>query len=164
LDFGTNYMSVTAGGNPNIFETEIHSGLYRGTILIELDRVGCGEGFSKELAPEEKATRVNALLSTLKNLWSSGRQTRFLADISPKFIAAAVLVVKNPVFLESVLLVKDGVNVKLLQETLEDFKEEIKSFVFGARKEFFSVLPEGTLTIGETFNTMQNWVNTHYKE
>jgi len=35
LDFGTNYMGVQAGGDPNIFETEIHSGLYRGSILIE---------------------------------------------------------------------------------------------------------------------------------
>ena len=40
LDFGTNYMAVEAGGTPNIFETEIHGGLYRGTLLIELDAVG----------------------------------------------------------------------------------------------------------------------------
>ncbi len=36
LDFGTNYMGVEAGGTPNIFETEIHGGTYRGTLLIEL--------------------------------------------------------------------------------------------------------------------------------
>ncbi len=48
LDFGTNYMGVKAGGDPNIFETEIHSGMYRGTILIELDRVGSGDGFDKD--------------------------------------------------------------------------------------------------------------------
>ena len=49
LDFGTNYMSVESGGNPNIFETEIHGGLYRGSVLIELDAVGMsrrGEGVS----------------------------------------------------------------------------------------------------------------------
>ena len=38
LDFGTNYMSVQSGGTPNIFETEVHSGFYRGTILIELGK------------------------------------------------------------------------------------------------------------------------------
>ena len=43
LDFATNYMGVKAGGNPNIFETEIHSGFYRGTILIELDRIGVAD-------------------------------------------------------------------------------------------------------------------------
>ena len=88
LDFGTNYMSVKAGGDPNIFETEIHSGLYRGTILVELDRVGCGEGFEKEeLAKPERAMRVSGLLTAVQNLWTSGRQSRVLADISPKFLA-----------------------------------------------------------------------------
>ena len=163
LDFGTNYMGVSAGGNPNIFETEIHSGIYRGTILIELDRVGCGDGFKKGLKPEEKAKRVNALLSAFKNLWSSGRQTRFLADISPKFVAAALLIVKNPIFLESVVPVKGGVNVKLLTETLADFSDEVKASVFGARKELFTVLPDETVTIGEAFNKMQGWVNERYK-
>ncbi|MHC5543578.1 type I-B CRISPR-associated protein Cas7/Cst2/DevR, partial [Singulisphaera rosea] len=98
LDFGTNYMSVEAGGTPNIFETEIHGGLYRGTILVELDAVGKsrdGEWASAEkkvgweLKPKQKAERVVALLIALQHLWSTGRQSRFLADISPKFIAAA---------------------------------------------------------------------------
>ena len=59
LDFGTNYMSTKVGGTPNIFETEIHGGLYRGTVLIELDAVGKnrdGEGISprrqQALGPE----------------------------------------------------------------------------------------------------------------
>ena len=78
LDFGTNYMGVEAGGNPNIFETEIHSGLYRGTVLIELDRVGSGEGFKEPLDNRAKAERVKALLTAVKNLWASGRQSRNL--------------------------------------------------------------------------------------
>lgn len=166
LDFGTNYMGVKAGGDPNIFETEIHSGIYRGTVLIELDRVGCGDGFKNEeegLNSEERSNRVNSLLDAMKNLWSSGRQTRFLADISPKFIAAAMLTTKNPIFLESVIPMNGGVNIAVLQEVSKDFKEEIKAVVFGARKDMFSVLPEGTITIGEAFNTMKKWVNEHYK-
>jgi CRISPR-associated protein Cst2 len=162
LDFGTNYMSVAAGGTPNIFETEIHSGLYRGTVLIELDRVGSGEGFKEELPPEEKAKRVKALLVALKNLWSSGRQTRFLADISPKFVAAALLKVKNPIFLESVLPASEGINTELLSETVEDFKDETFAVVFGGRKELFKVLPENTLSLGESFGVMDDWVDTYY--
>jgi len=166
LDFGANYMGVDAGGDPNIFETEIHSGIYRGTILIELDRIGCGDGFKDEkkgLSFDERCKRVNSLLDAFKNLWSSGRQTRFLADISPKFIAAAMLTTKNPIFLESVLPTNEGVNVDLLKEVLEDFNDEIKASVFGARKNLFSVLPEGTFTIGEAFNRMKIWVNDYYK-
>jgi len=166
LDFGTNYMGVKAGGDPNIFETEIHSGVYRGTVLIELDRVGCGDGFKDEekgLNSEERSKRVNSLLDAMKNLWSSGRQTRFLADISPKFIAAAMLTTKNPIFLESVIPANNGVNIAVLQEVSKDFEDEIKASVFGARKDMFSALPEGTITIGEAFNTMKKWVNEHYK-
>lgn len=162
LDFGTNYMSVAAGGTPNIFETEIHSGLYRGTVLIELDRVGSGEGFKSDLPPAERAERVKALLAALKNLWSSGRQTRFLADISPKFIAAALLKVKNPIFLESVLPSKGGINTELLSETIEDFKDETLATVFGGRKELFSILPENTVSLGEAFGVMNNWVDNYY--
>src|SRR5690606_29579194 len=60
MDFGTNYMSLKTGGNPNIFETEIHSGYYVGTILLELDRVGeksPGDKYELQLPGEEKYKR-----------------------------------------------------------------------------------------------------------
>lgn len=163
LDFATNFMGVEAGGDPNIFETEIHSGIYRGTILIELDRVGCGEGFEKELSNAEKTARLKDFLNAFKNLWTSGRQTRFLADISPKLIAVAMLTAKNPIFLESIVLMNDGINVELLNETVSDFKNEIKAKVFGARKGLFSNLPDGTVSIGDAFDTMANWIDEYYK-
>lgn len=165
LDYATNFMGVKAGGDPNIFETEIHSGLYRGTILIELDRIGCGEGFEANfhLPNTEKAARLRDLLSAFKNLWTSGRQTRFLADISPKFVAAAMLITKNPIFLESVIPMNGGINIGVLNETVQDFKNEIKASVFGARKGLFSNLPEGTVSIGEAFDKMTNWIDAHYK-
>lgn len=162
LDFGTNYMGVDAGGTPNIFETEIHSGIYRGTILIELDRVGCGEGFREELSSQEKANRVKALLTAIKNLWSTGRQTRFLADISPKFIAAAILSVKNPIFLETVMPEHNGVKLDLIKETVSDYNEEIIGYVLGAKKEMFPNLSEDVETIGSTFVKMKYWVDNHY--
>ena len=163
LDFATNFMGVEAGGDPNIFESEIHSGIYRGTILIELDRIGCGEGFKKDLPNDEKASRLKDFLIACKNLWTSGRQTRFLADISPKFVAAAMLATKNPIFLESVIPMKGGINTDLLNETVQDYKSEIKVSVFGARKGLFSNLPDGTVSIGDAFNRMMNWVDEYYK-
>lgn len=166
LDFATNFMGVEAGGDPNIFETEIHSGLYRGTILIELDRVGCGDGFKEELKNDEKATRVKDFLTAFKNLWTSGRQTRFLADISPKFVVAAMLTVKNPIFLESVVVAKDGlnVNVELLMEAINDYKSETTALLIGARKGLFSNLPAETVSIGNAFDTMANWITEHYNK
>ncbi|MDH5194076.1 MAG: type I-B CRISPR-associated protein Cas7/Cst2/DevR [Nitrospira sp.] len=163
LDFGTNYMSVKAGGDPNIFETEIHSGLYRGTILIELDRVGCGEGFEKgELEKSERAKRVSALLTAVQNLWTSGRQSRFLADISPKFVAAAATRVKTPIFLESVRLHNGGLQTKVLSEVVADHGDMLIAHTYGARSETFHPVPEGTVTVGEAFKKMQEWVAGYY--
>ena len=167
LDFGTNYMGVEAGGDPNIFETEIHGGIYRGTILIELDRVGCGEGFSQdeEIPAEERGKRVKALLSALKNLWSTGRQSRFLADIAPKFVAAAYMSVKNPIFLESVNLIGDKVNLYRIEEVLNDYSEEVIDSVIGSRNEFVDNNEKeknDIVTIGEAFEKMTQWVDNYY--
>lgn len=163
LDFGTNYMGAKAGGDPNIFESEIHSGLYRGTILIELDRVGKGDGFDKEIDNKEKGSRVKDLLSAIKNLWASGRQSRFLADISPKFVAAAMLKTKNPIFLESVQVEGDKLNVEMLNETLDDYNSEIITYVVGLRKGMFRGEIKNLKTIGEAFNEMDEWMNKYYK-
>jgi CRISPR-associated protein Cst2 len=165
LDFGTNYMGKAINEDPSIMETEIHAGLYRGTVLIELDRIGCGEGFekNKECDSKEKDKRLKDFLSAFKNLWSSGRQSRFLADISPKFIAAAMLTTKNPIFLESVITVNGGINSELLNETIQDYKNEIQALVIGARKGLFSNLPNETISIGDAFNCMMNWVDEYYK-
>jgi CRISPR-associated protein Cst2 len=171
LDFGTNYMGVDAGGNPNIFETEIHGGLYRGTLLIELDAVGKsrqGESMSRdkeeawELKPGEKTERVCALLTALQHLWSSGRQSRFLADISPKFVAAAVTTAKVPVFLESVQRDGDGIHVQVLKEALADASSITIAHCFGTRAGLFSTVPEDCKTVGEAFEKMHTWVKEHY--
>ncbi|WP_321506190.1 type I-B CRISPR-associated protein Cas7/Cst2/DevR [uncultured Methanoregula sp.] len=165
LDFGTNYMSKESEGNPNIFETEIHAGLYRGTILIELDRVGCGDGFTEKskLDNVEKAKRVKGLLDAIKNLWSSGRQSRTLTDISPKFVVGAMLKTKNPVFLESVQVKGKEINRAMFEETLNDYKDEILESVVGVRQGFFEGLPEKSKSIGEAFDQMGNWIDGHYQ-
>lgn len=162
LDFGTNYMGTKAGGVPNIFETEIHSGLYRGSILIELDRVGSGDGFDKELSNKEKAQRVKDLLNSIKNLWTSGRQSRFLADIAPKFVAAAMLKTKNPIFLESIQVEGKKLNTGMIAETIKDYRKEIVASAIGVRQAFFEGSVDGAKSIGDAFDEMAKWVDEYY--
>lgn len=162
LDFGTNYMGTKAGGDPNIFETEIHSGLYRGSILIELDRVGTGDGFDKDLNNKEKAQRVKDFLSAMKNLWASGRQSRFLADIAPKFVASAMLRTKNPIFLESIQVEGKKLNTGMIAETIKDYKKEIVTSTIGVRQGFFEGSVDGAKTIGDAFDEMAKWVDDYY--
>jgi CRISPR-associated protein Cst2 len=64
--FGQN---MTAGGN--MFETELYANLFKGTILIELDRVGIfreneiGENNGKSLDNSERKRRVRDLIEAL---------------------------------------------------------------------------------------------------
>ena len=162
LDFGTNYMSVEAGGDPNIYETEIHGGLYRGTILIELDRVGTGDGFEKDLDDSCKVERITALLDALQNLWSTGRQSRFLADLTPKFVAAALTSVKAPIFLESVQVKGQTLNGAVLDEVLKDHEAVVIDSVIGVRSGLFEGVPEEACTIGEAFVQLNGWVKNRY--
>ncbi|MBP5590367.1 type I-B CRISPR-associated protein Cas7/Cst2/DevR [bacterium] len=166
LDFGTNFMGKEKGIQPNIFETEIHSGLYRGTILIELDRIGCGDGFNEnpEIENTEKARRVKAFIDAFANLWSSGRQTRFLADISPKFIAAAYMKTKNPIFLESVNISDDGkINIEELKTVTEDYSDFIEDSVFAVQKSVFSK-DENVKNLKDGWDTIKSWIDEYYKE
>lgn len=164
LDFGTNMTAVKNGGNPNIFETEIHSGLYRGTILVELDRIGMGKEFKKDFNIDNKlkAERVKILINALKNLWSSGRQTRFLSDISPKFVAAAMLKTKNPIFLETVIVDGKKVNSVAIKETLNDYKNEIVTSVIGVNKNILEYVGDSK-TIGESFEDINKWIDLYYQ-
>lgn len=165
LDFATNFMGTKAGGNPNIFESEIHSGYYRGTILVELDRVGIADSnlYELDLDNSEKKRRISLLLDAIQNLWGVGRQSRFLADISPKFVVAALMKVKNPIFLECVTVNDKGiVNLSLIESTKEDFSSVIEGFVIGERKGFFSEDLEQALPMGEAFARMKSWLDDVY--
>jgi len=168
LDFGTNYMSAVRGGNPNIFETEIHSGFYRGTILVELDRVGVksvGDKYELSLTASEKAVRVKALLDAIQNLWTVGRQSRFLTDMSPKLMCGALLKVKNPILLESVRLENSGVkpDMSLINSTREDFRDVIIDWVIGERKGFFEKDSNEAQPLGVAFTLMRDWVDRIYQ-
>ncbi len=173
LDFATNFMGKKIGLDPNIFETEIHSGVYRGSILIELDRVGketrIKDKKTRELEEidlvdnKEKAKRVINFIDAFRTMWSSGRQSRFLADISPKFIAAAYMKSKNPVFLEAVdLTAKGQVNYDKLKTVLEDYSKYIEKSVFAVQEAVFEK-GEGVKSLQEGFEEIENWVKDYYK-
>jgi len=173
LDYGTNFMGVDKGGEPNIYETEIHSGLYRGTILIELDRIGKGRivGENKKTKFDDsdfttndvKQQRVLAFIDAFRTLWSSGRQSRFLADISPKFIAAAYMSVKNPIFLESVTVDKAGkVNSDVLLSVVSDYQKFITDHVFAGQKASLN-LDDSVLSLEEGFSKIESWVKEYFK-
>ena len=169
LDFGTNYMgkglkdSKGKDIQPNIFETEIHSGFYRGSILIELDRVGKGEGFENgdNLSNEDKAKRVIAFIDAFQNLWSSGRQSRFLADISPKFIAAAYMKAKNPIFLEAVNVDNNSININQLLTVKEDYKDFIEECIFAAQNSIFPKNDNYT-NLHDGVTKIKSWINDYY--
>jgi CRISPR-associated protein Cst2 len=172
LDYATNFMGKKIGLNANIFETEIHSGVYRGTILIELDRIGKETVLKdvktrqleiKELVDDkEKANRVISFLNAFQTMWSQGRQTRFLADISPKFIAVALMKSKNPIFLEAVDLTEDGqIDLKKLKTVASDYSKFIENHLFAVQEAVFSK-EEGMVSLKDGFNTMESWVKTYY--
>lgn len=168
LDFGTNYQAKNQGGDPNIFESEIHSGLYRGSILIELDRVGKGRIVDgKKLDDSDyvdnatKADRVNKLIDAIQTLWSSGRQSRFLSDISPKFVAAACMNAKNPIFLEAVDYADGQVNLGRLQTVVSDYADFIEDHVFAVQVGTLGA-QEGAVDLKEGFAKIKSWVNSYY--
>lgn len=163
MDFGTNYMGKNKGIDPNIYETEIHSGFYRGTILIELDRIGCKEGFKEDLSVDEKIKRVEGLVDAFQNLWSSGRQSRYLADISPKFIAAAYMKTKNPVFMEAVCITKDNIiDAELLDSVRKDYGEFFEDCVFAEQKAVINS-GEKVTDLKDGFDKIKQWINNYYK-
>ncbi|MEL6719600.1 MAG: hypothetical protein AAFP82_12875 [Bacteroidota bacterium] len=112
---------------------------------------------------EEKAKRVNAFLDALQMLWSSGRQSRFLADISPKFIAAAMMKSKNPIFLESVKLREDDgqIDIAALNSVVTDYNKFIDKRLFAVQEAVFNK-QDGMVSLSEGFEALQEWVNDFY--
>lgn len=157
-------QAMETGGN--MFETEIYHNLFRGNLLVELDRVGVfydleigKQEIPTELKKEEETTgkqtrwyamlpadervrRLKSLLEALKILWGGGRTARMLADLSPKFFAYARLKVKHPVFLEALEAgFADGAyRLKLtpLQSALNRFKDHRETVIFGVEPGFLA--------------------------
>ncbi len=157
-------QAMETGGN--MFETEIYHNLFRGNLLVELDRVGVfrdlevgkqeiptelkkkEETTGKQtrwhvtLPADERVRRLKSLLEALGILWGGGRTARMLADLSPKFFAYARLKVKHPVFLEALEAeFSDGAyRLKLtpLQSALNRFKDQTETVIFGVEPGFLA--------------------------
>jgi CRISPR-associated protein Cst2 len=159
-------QAMAAGGN--MFETELYANLFKGTVLVELDRVGVfrpleiGEDAERALPADERRKRLQTLFEALNLLWGGGRTARMLADLSPKFLAYARLRVKHPVFLEALVAHHEDGKYVLELEPLKNALDKFQSYreqtlfglepgIFGNEDEIRSVLsPYGAvLTVHE---------------
>jgi len=130
---------MAAGGN--VFETELYANLFKGTVLVELDRIGVfrpleiGEGAERALPADERRKRLQTLFEALNLLWGGGRTARMLADLSPKFLAYVRLPVKHPVFLEALVAhYEDGkyvLELEPLVNALNKFQNYREQTLFG---------------------------------
>ncbi|MCF6159329.1 MAG: type I-B CRISPR-associated protein Cas7/Cst2/DevR [wastewater metagenome] len=152
-DLGTKYKegvegkSMEAGGN--LFETEMYYNFFRTDILIELDRIGRFKGYELEkkekgekpepieLPLQERKKRVVALLESIRTLWGGGKQSRFMTDLSPKFIIYTRQSKKSPIFLESFCMDKnEALYIHPVLEVLKD-SPFIDNTVVGLRSGIF---------------------------
>ncbi len=132
-------QTMAAGGN--MFETELYANLFKGTVLVELERVGVfkpletGEKGEKALPADERKKRLQALLEALNLLWGGGRTARMLTDLSPRFIAYSRLKVKHPVFLEALVCRyeenKYWLELEPLKNALDKFAAYREDTLFG---------------------------------
>jgi CRISPR-associated protein Cst2 len=138
-------QAMAAGGN--MFETELYTNLFKGTVLVELDRVGVfrpleiGEDAERALPVDERRKRLQTLFEALNLLWGGGRTARMLADLSPKFLAYARLRVKHPVFLEALVAhYEDGkyvLELEPLKNALDKFQSYREQTLFGLEPGIF---------------------------
>ena len=138
-------QTMAAGGN--MFETELYANLFKGTVLVELDRVGVfrpleiGEDAERVLSPDERRKRLQTLFEALNLLWGGGRTARMLSDLSPKFLAYARLRVKHPVFLEALVAhyedSKYVLELEPLKNALDKFQAYREQTLFGLEPGIF---------------------------
>lgn len=118
MDFLTNMgLARRANLENNISQSEIHKSFYSYTLTIDLDKVGIDENDDIELDNEEKSTRVQKLLTTLKTLYRDIKGRR--ENMSPIFVVGGVYDVKNPYFENRLNLDKSKLNIDTVKETAE---------------------------------------------
>ena len=161
-DLGTRSFEkfgVSMEGGGNMFETEVYQNLFKGAMLIELDRIGefkpleIGENEGKSIDPSDKKERLSKLMEAIKLLWGGGRTSRLLVDMSPKFLAYARLSAKHPVFLENLEVeYKDRgfhLNTQSIVSVLEKFSEYLENAIFGIESSVFANEEEIKETLGK---------------
>lgn len=109
----------------------------RGGGLIELDRVGKFDSSEiKDKATEipvvERNRRLSIFLDSLMTLWTGGKQTNILSDISPKFIVFSFQTVKLPFLLEAVSCdTKGKVDAAKLLDSLSNYSTVTTQVIIG---------------------------------
>jgi CRISPR-associated protein Cst2 len=111
IEFMNNkWMADRVPAAPNIANIEHHRSLYKYTVTIDLDRIGTEEwnwtldenGKKVMIEPEDRAKRINQFLEILKTLYRDIRGRR--EDLKPLFIIGGVYDIKNPFFMNAVIV------------------------------------------------------------
>lgn len=150
----------------NIAQSEIHHSYYTYTVAIDLDQVGIDIN-EKDLSVsnEEKASRVNSLLQTLKFLYRDikGRRENF----SPLFVIGGVYDIKNPFFENRIKVKNNRLNVQTLEsvQTLDSHiadhtKCGLIEGIFDNDQQIKEVL--SPLTVADFFEFIQKEVSNYY--
>lgn len=174
-------QAMAAGGN--MFETELYTNFFKGTILVELDRLGIfksleiGENNDRTLPADERKKRLITLLEAFNILWGGGRTARMLADLSPKFIAYTRLKVKHPVFLEALMTHYEDSKYILELEPLTNALQKFTSYreqtlfglepgIFGNEGDIRNALQSygPVLTVHETLSQAKQDISTLWSE
>ena len=106
----------------SIAQSEIHMSYYSYTITIDLDKIGIDENDNIEIENSEKANRIVDLLDTIRYLYRDIKGRR--EDLSPLFVIGGVYDIKNPVFMNSIKINNNKLNIDRINSMLED--ENIK--------------------------------------
>ena len=167
LDRYNKQQGETPKDGGNIAQSEIHKSYYSYTITIDLEKVGVDENDQINIANDEKAQRINALLDTVKFLYRDIKGRR--EDLKPIFIIGGVYDIKNP-FFEGKLKIEEN---KLKIDTLKDImnldtriKDNTKcgliKGIFSNCKEISSEL--GSIDVGTFFENLKGKVTDYYNE
>ena len=116
-----NRMRKATGDNtimPNIAQSEVQNDFFVYTITIDLDQVGIDDNDDIKLNSDEKAKRVDKLLTTLQYLYRDIRGRR--EDLKPLFIIGGIYDIKSPIFENVVRVNSAKLDLKAIQSTLGD--------------------------------------------
>lgn len=165
LEFLTNMGLAKRGNLENgIAQSEIHRSFYTYTITLDLDRVGVDGEIN--IPQHEKAERVCTFLDAVQYLYRDIKGRR--ENLSPVFVIGGRYQRKTPFFENKIVLEKNNIKIRTLQELLND-NEDVRSNTFtGVAAEIFGNDNEirqtlNAETIGSVFNHLKEEVNTYYE-
>lgn len=166
LEFLTNMgLAKRSDLNNAIAQSEIQRSYYCYTISIDLDRVGVDQNV--EISQGEKAQRVKDLLDTLHYLYRDIKGRR--ENLSPLFVIGGRYVRRTPFFENRVSVEENKINVKTLQELMQEDEEILKHTYAGVTTQVFDNEQEikrelNAETVGAAFRHLKEEVDEYYGE